>query len=359
MPYLAAPGAPPALQASANTFSQPVQQATPTTSVGQHPAAPAGPQPGAVAARPLAAAPNVQAALNQMVHTAAPRQDSVLSLLSAMTAIAGKVAVPEPVAKAMQQVLAQRVPLDGPRVDGTVLQKAVQQSGIFQEALIASGQARGAAGDMKSSLLSLQRQLLSWLGNQAEVEQVSSLAPPVRGQVPRAKPNVAAPRSLPLEPLDAGKVLLERTDAALSRLRLHQNASLPEPAARQDGAQWSLDLPVLMAGQQALLHMQIHRDPDKEDGRPEDRGWQVKFAMHLDEVGEVGAQISLRAGTAGVLIWADRADTAAMLSANLDGLRAGLAEVGLAPSSVLVRAGTPAAPPQVPSAAGHFVDATR
>jgi hypothetical protein len=294
-----------------------------------------------------------------MVQSAAPRQDSVVGLMNAITAMAGKVIVPEPVAKAMQQVLAQRLSVDGTRLDGAGLQKAVQQSGIFQEALITAGQARGAAGDMKTSLLGLQKQLLSWLGNQVPVEEISSLPPPIRGQVPRAKANSAAPRAIPLDPLEAGKVLLDRTDAALSRLRLHQNASLPEPATRHDGAQWSLDLPVVVGGQQALLQMQIHRDTENDDTRPEDRGWQVRFAINLAEAGEVGAQISLRGVATSVLIWADNADVADRLAVEIDALRAELSAVGLSPGAVIVRAGSPVTPAAPPSTGGHFVDATR
>ncbi len=356
VPYAAAPVS---AAATATALSQPVQQTTPMTSIGQHASAPGGPNLPPASPQSAATPASPQAALNQMVHAAAPRQDSVLSLTAAITAIAGKVAMPEPVAKAMQQVLAQRLQLDGGRFDGAGLQKAVQQSGIFQEAMLAAGQPKGALGDMKSSLLGLQRQLLSWIGNQAPVEQVSNVPPPLRGQVPRAKAGNSQPRAMPQEPQEAGKVLLERTEAALSRLRLHQHASLPEPATRSEGAQWSLDLPVIVGGQQALLQMQIHRDAEKDETRPEDRGWQVRFAINLDEAGEVGAQISLRGSTTGVLLWADRAEIADLLSSGLEDLREELSGLGLAAGAVIVRAGSPAQIAAAPSASGHFVDATR
>lgn len=362
IPYAAAPVVPAVTQVLPGAMgttgqAQPVQQAAPATQVGQHAPAPNAP-PSAPAAAPTAATASPQTALNQMVHNAVLRQDSILGLTAAMTAIAGKVPMPEPIAKAIQQVLAQRLPIDA-KLDGAALQQAVRTSGIFQEALLVAGNVRTAGGDLKTSLLGLQRQLLSWLGNQAPVEQVSSVPPPVRGQVPRAKANAAAPRVIPLDPHEAGKVLLDRTEAALSRLRLHQHASLPDPANRSDGMQWSLDLPVAVAGQQALLQMQIHRDADKQETRPEDRGWQVRFAINLDEAGEVGAQISLRGLATGVLLWAERQDVADMLSGHIDELREELAAIGLTPGAVIVRAGSPAPQAQAPSVSGHFLDETR
>jgi hypothetical protein len=339
--------------------------------VGQHAPSPNAPLPnpagvtiqsgggGAVPASPL---PTVtpQAAIAQMVQQSLPRQDSIVGLTTALTAIAGKVALPEPVAKAAQQVLAARLPLDGVKLTGAGIKSAVQLSGVFQEALLASGQGLAASGDLKSALLSLRQTLGAWLGNQAPVAQVSGLAPPIRGHVPRARSGDGAPPGLPDDPLDLGKVLTERTDAALSRLRLHQNASLPDPSAHRQDAQWSMDLPVIVGGQQQVLHLQIQRDAEQEAERSEERSWQVRFAINLADRGEVGAQISLRAKNTGVLLWADREDTARSLAAAVDGLREELGDAGLVAGAIVVRAGAPAPEPAQPTArAGHVVDATR
>jgi len=152
--------------------------------------------------------------------------------------------------------------------------------------------------------------------------------------------------------------LLERTDAALSRLRLHQNASLPEPSARHE-AQWSLDLPVVMGGQQSLLHIQIHRDRDADPEQNEERGWQVRFAINLSEMGEVGAQISLRGSATGILLWADREDTAAALAEGVSGLRQELEALGLNTGAIVVRTGAPMPPAASATSSGHIVDAVR
>ncbi len=367
---VSAPGRPVVRVAgSASTALPPVGQAVSSSIVGQH--APPPNMAGAAAAQanlthpgpvlPQSPVPaNPQAALAQMVQQALPRQDSVVGLTTALSAAIGKFALPEPVAKAAQQVLAARVSLDGGQVSGESLKTAVLKSGIFQEALLASGQGTLAAGDTKSVLLGLRQSLGAWLGQQAPVAQVAGVAPPLRGLLPRARSADGGTPALPDDMLEAGRMLLERTEAALSRVRLHQSASLPEQSAARQDAQWSLDLPVVVAGQQHLLQMQIHKDPEGEDERPEERGWQIRFAINLSDAGEIGAQISLRAGRAGVLLWAERPETSAALSADVEALKADLAALGLKPGAVVIRTGAPASPAgSAPSASGQHLDATR
>ncbi len=350
---------------SATVALPPVSQPLASAVVGQH-AAPTNGQvaqqgtalPSAVpAVVPSTAPATPQAALSQMVQQALARQDSIVGLTTALTQVVARVALPEPVMKAAQQVLAQRLSLDGGGPDGATLQRAVRTSGIFQEAMLAGGLGKAAGGDMKTALLGLQRQLGAWLGDQPSIEQVRSIPPPLRGLLPRARENLPLD-DLPDEPHLAGKALLERTDAALSRLRLHQNASLPEPSARHE-AQWSLDLPVLMGGQQSLLHIQIHRDRDADPEQNEERGWQVRFAINLSEMGEVGAQISLRGSATGILLWADRDATAAALAEGVSGLRQELEALGLNTGAIVVRTGAPTPPAATATSSGHIVDAVR
>lgn len=350
------------MMGSATTALPPVAQSVATGMVGQH-AAPPNVQAPPNAAAPVQAAPQVaapaspQAALTQMVQQALPRQDSIIGLTTALANVVGRVALPEPVAKAVQQVLGQRLVLDDGGPDGAGLQKAIRNSGIFQEAMLAAGQGKAAGYDMKSALLGLHRQLGAWLGDQAPVEQVHTIPPPLRGLVPRARAANPQIADLPDEPQAAGKVLLERAEAALSRMRLHQHASLPEPAARHD-SQWSLDLPVVLGGQQSLLHMQIHGEPESESEQREERGWQVRFAINLNEMGEVGAQISLRGNSTGILLWAERGEVAEWLNAGIAELREELELAGLAAGAIVVRAGTPAAQAGT-ATSGHIVDAVR
>ena len=329
--------------------AQAPRMATPTVQVVQPVATPAP-----SISTPMPSSP--QAALAQMVQTALPRQDGITSLTAALTSIAGKVALPEPVVRAAQQVLSGRVAIDGSKLDATALQKAILGSGVFQEALLAraGSPVPTPQADMKSALLALRQTLTTWLGQQAPLTPASQIPPPLRGHVPRARTSDAPSIDPGATPEEVGKQLLERTEAALSRVRLHQNASLPDPVAR--GVDWSMDLPVMIGTHQTLLQLQIHRDEQNGSEAAAERGWQLRFALNLPGMGEVGAQVSLRGVATGVMLWATERETSEALEADIDALRDTLASVGLKPNAMIVRHGEPPAPPPAPS--GHLVDAS-
>ncbi|MGV8830548.1 MAG: flagellar hook-length control protein FliK [Devosia sp.] len=344
----AAPAAPGAATASVAAAARPT---------GTVPQANAAPAPITAVTAALPSTP--EAALADMVQRALPQQNSVVSLTSALTSIAGQVVLPESVAKAAQQVLANRVVIEGGKLDGGTLQKAVLNSGVFQEATLARAGTPLLApqADMKTAMLALRQTLTNWLGQQPQLlASVAQVAPPFRGRVPR----VRAAEIPPIDPAagaeEVGKHLLDRTESALSRLRLHQHASLPDPKVRS--ADWSADLPVVVGGHQTLLQLQIHRDEHNASQEVSERGWQMRFAINLPGLGEVGAQVSLRGGATGVMLWAAERTTSEALEADLDGLRGALAGAGLATGAVIVRHGAPPES-QLPSNAGHFVDSRR
>lgn len=297
------------------------------------------------------------AALGQMLQQSLPAQTSLGALTSVLSATIGQLAVPEPVLKAARQILDnQLVSRDG-KIDAATLKAAVRGSGIFQEAMLAKGMPTEAGADTKSGLLALRQSLTQWLGNQAPIAQVSQLPPPLRHVNPRARqPELLLPL-LPTEPEDLGKLLLERAEGALSRLRLHQHASLPE-ANRAGDSQWSMDLPILYGGQQAIMHLQIHQDAAGDSVRPGDRGWQVRFALNLPFLGEVGAQISLRGAHTGIMLWADREETAARFSEEIAELKLALETAGLRPGALVVRHGAPT-DLHAPAGSGQYLDAVR
>lgn len=293
-----------------------------------------------------------QAALAQMVQASVPRQAPVTDLTTALASLAGKVALPEPVARAVQQVLAGRTTIDGAKFDGPALQAAVRSSGVFQEASLVSGQLPLPQTDMKAALLTLRQTLTTWLGQQAPLAGVAQVAPPLKGVIPRARSHEAPPLDADAAPEEVGKQLLERTESALARTRLHQHASLPEHAART--ADWSMDLPVLIGQHQATMQFQIHRDQTGDSEAVSERGWQMRFAINLPNMGEVGAQVSLRAGTTGVMLWASDPQASEALDAEVAVLREALAAANLRLGAVIVRHGEPHEPSPAPS--GHFVD---
>jgi hypothetical protein len=300
-------------------------------------------------------APNSpQMALAQMVRGAMASQGSVTALTSALTQVAGRVALPEPVLRAAQQLLAGRLNLADGKLDGSVLSQAVRRSGVFQEALMARGMA--APNDMKTSLLTLRSALVNWLGQQAEISAISPVPPPMRGAVPRARTAEMPAIDPKLAAEVIGKQLVERTEGALSRLRLHQHASLPDVVSKP-GAEWQLELPVVIGQHQSLIHLQIQHDEHGDaEGSPEP-GWHLRFALNLPELGEVGAQVSLRAGSTGVMLWAGEAATSEALQENIIELREAFAAAGINAPTILVRHGEPSSKRATPS--GQLVDAQR
>ncbi len=300
-------------------------------------------------------APTPQQALTRMVQSALGQQDSVGKLISTLTAVMGKVALPEPVLRAAQQVLAGRLTVDGGKLDGATLRKAILSSGLLQEATLAKGQAPLGPPDQKTALLVLRQVLTNWLGPQVALASVAQIAPPLRGQSPRASLSEQVPVVVEGEPEDIGKQLLERTEASLSRLRLHQAASLPEGVARAS-SDWSMDMPLLIGTQQSVLHLQIHRDTENAAHSVEERGWQMRFALSLQQLGEIGAQVSLRGGATGVMLWAAERQTSDVLEAHIQALRKTLSELGLRPGSVIVRHGEPPVGPN--TTPGQFLDAS-
>lgn len=336
------------------TAPAPVTAATP---VAQH-----GPSPS-MPNRPMPALPQTeQAAVTQMVQVAASRQDTAAPLMAALVALSrGRAALPAPVAQAAGQVLATRTNLDAP-LDGETLQKAVLASGVFQEAQLASGQASTAAprGDLKAALLALRGALVTWLGEDAGETDAPALVqqPPVRGSVPRALKEHIDPGPTRGTPEDIGKTLLDRTDNALARVRLHQHASLPDQTARAT-AEWHLELPVIINQQQSVMQFQITRDGGGVESSVEaERSWHVRFAVNLSKSGEIGAQVGLRGQRASVLLWAETDSTAQNLRTLMPQLSRELVAAGLEVGPISVRSGPPTVAHGTPPA-GNLVDALR
>lgn len=256
------------------------------------------------------------------------------SLMSAQSA--GAVALPEPVVKAMQQILGLRLNASG-ATSADDLQQAVRQSGQFREAQLAlPGRATGGQPDLKSALLSF-KSLLQQLGARSEISRPAGQpAAPSRhhapqGQAPQSASGYwagAAPQNL--------KALMKETDAALARLRLTQltNTGL----AREGGVPHSaskpmdlvLELPLALGQETAVMQMQIGRDGPgtqaEQDGEP---AWRLRFALDLTATGPLEAAISLRGGGTYASLWVERKDTFDNLNAVRETMEAAFADAGL------------------------------
>jgi hypothetical protein len=307
-------------------------------------------QPGPVTARLPAATP--AAAVAEMVPAALGRQDSLGPLLVSLASLVARgPGLTDAVARAVVALLAQRLVVNR-APDAEALRTAIARSGSFLESTLLGG--GGATGDTKAALGSLKAALAQWLGSTPPAAPAKSrVDPPLRDGPLRAIPSEAP--ALPEAPRDLARALHGQADAAFSRIKLLQAASLPDTAAaaRNDPQPVRLELPLLIGHELAMVQMQIGRDGSRRDGGRK-RGWLVRFAMTVSGTGEVGAEIGLFGGTVNVALWAAEPETASRLKAMLPNLALALEAAGLAPGTVRLRRGAPIA--QAPRQ-GQVVDA--
>lgn len=297
-------------------------------------------------------------ALTQMVQSALGRQGNMAALFTTIAALGpGARHLPEPVRRLLGEIAPHALRLGETPVTGRSVQQAVRTSGIFQEALLSTATGGAAVqGELKGQLLALSEVLRQWLGAAPAGSVPANMPPPMRSVAPRAVRTPVDRASPPETGEEAGRRLLDDVEATLSRVRLLQNASLPDETGRPASArsEWNLDLPFVYQGQFGVLPFQIQAD--EGGGRAEgERGWKVRFAMDLGRSGEVGAQISLRGHRASAMLWATQDATAQAIEDALPDLAQMLTEAGLSPGSLICRRGPPEAASR-PS--GGIVDAT-
>ncbi|MFC0011606.1 flagellar hook-length control protein FliK [Devosia nitrariae] len=315
----------------------------------------------AAAARSSTQAPTdpTRLALTQMVQSALGRQGNIASLFTTIAAL-GPVAghLPEPVRRLLGEIAPHTLRLGETPMAARNLQQAVRTSGIFQEALLSTtGNAGAVQGELKGQLLALAEVLRRWLGNAPTgALPVNGPPPPMRGVAPRAAKTPVHLAPSPETGEEAGRRLLDDVEAALSRVRLLQNASLPDEAGRAASvrSEWNLDLPFVYQGQFGVLPFQIQADEGGSQAEGE-RGWRVRFAMDLGQSGQVGAQISLHASRASAMLWATEDAMAQAIEDALPELAGMLADAGLAPGTLICRRGRP---DSVGRSSGGIVDAT-
>jgi hypothetical protein len=340
------------------TTAQPYQQ----LSAGQ--AAQPGVNPSSAAA-PQGPASELAAGLRQPL---AEQQAGLTGLYAQIGGLisaqsAGKVSLPDPVVKAMQQILGLRLNASGPPTAAS-LQDAVRLSGQFREAqlaLPAGGGGTGGPADLKSALLSF-RSLLQNLGALPEIVRPAGQPPaPSRHGSPQGQPpqvsggywTGAAPQNL--------QSLLKETDKSLARLRITQlaNTGLAKDSGPQSASRpmdLVLELPLALGQETAVLQMQIGRDGagNRDDGDAEP-GWRLRFALDLTATGPLEAAVSLRGGGTYASLWIDRRETFDSLNAVRETMEASFADAGLDLRELRLIRGLP---PRTAAQSGARIDRT-
>ncbi|MEM9631824.1 MAG: flagellar hook-length control protein FliK [Pseudomonadota bacterium] len=248
----------------------------------------------------------------------------------------GKVSVPDPVVKAMQQILGLRLNSIQP-LNGNDLQQAVRLSGQFREsqAFQSSGVQPTALPDLKSALLSFKA-LLQRFGAEAEISRPANQpAPPSRHGTPQGQVQQPTGGYVSSNAQQNLQSLLKETDAALARLRITQLANtglIAEEGSHASSrpADIVVELPLSLGHETAVMQMQIGRDgggrDDEEDGEP---AWRLRFALDLTATGPLEAAISLRGGGTYASLWVDRKETYDNLNSVRETMEAAFADAGL------------------------------
>ncbi|WP_346895482.1 flagellar hook-length control protein FliK [uncultured Roseibium sp.] len=296
--------------------------------------------------------PELKQASETVMPKLAEQQASLSGLYAQLSAVAGgKTAanVPQPVKQVMEQILGLRLQPEAAGFSGKSVEAAVKNSGLFREAALGGGQtgqagaqglAQGAGqgalgGDLKSLLVNL-RSLLQGLGAQAAPGRpfTQPAAPSLRRSPQGDKPSSISSAVSDGDEKSVLNRLMRDTDAALSRIRMSQMVSRglggDEQAHHSRAMDLTMDLPIAVNGQTAIVQMQVGRDPEGAQGDEEDGpGWRLRFALDLTETGPMEAAVSLRGGGTYVSLWVDRSETLERLKADKDTLEASFAHAGI------------------------------
>lgn len=183
--------------------------------------------------------------------------------------------------------------------------------------------------------------------------------PPYRGAPTVAQAPAAPSFSENATPHELAAHLLGQTDAAIARQTLLRLASMPDrdsvdPIHNQTASSRVMfDIPVATAQGTGVAQMAIERDGRHQSQSGNAPVWRANFSIDLEPIGPLHVHIALSGDRATVTLNAERANSAAALSADLPLLEAGLRHVALEPGELRCQAGSPR-----PAAAspGTFLD---
>jgi hypothetical protein len=313
-----------------------------TGSTTQTPSSAAFAAPAAAAAQPVSAMGMLPLAAPTSpvapTTTRAPA-DAMLRLTQAVRlALPVLAQLPDPIRRAVTQLAARTISVDGAGVSATQLRNALQTSGIFLESSLLAG--KGAVqGDMKSVLASLGRTAPA--GGEL-IETVDGVATIVRRPSGIAEAPQQRPGAMPVSDEQLAALVRDLTDSgrdALERVRVHQASSIPDEIARQSGAaEWRLELPFVLFGTPITVPLRITRDGRKSGGGEQAQRWSASFSVSLGEDdGALGAHVGLVGKQVSCVLWADDPDIADELQAGLEDIGTSLGAAGLLVGGIAVR----------------------
>ena len=247
-------------------------------------------------------------ALERALRLFMPRQqmlgDVVRSFFQLVGTGSGQRPLPSAVDVLVQAILT--LPDLSSLTTATAVKQAIQQSGLFFEALAAQNLLHGEnhsvlPDDLKHRLLRLSAQL------NLAIEQGAS----------------------DREQLDA---LLTRTEAALARLHTLQINHMMQQ--NNDASVWMIELPVSEGDHHGQLQFRIRR----QVGREQDI-WQVRISLDIESLGPLEAVVSVHSNTVNIYFTAEQQATVTRFEQDLELLRNDLQSHGLDTGQLKARQG--------------------
>jgi hypothetical protein len=318
-----------------------------------------------------------QLVLGQQLAAQQNRQASLEGLFKSLQGLAGG---DDAVQDSIDKLLGA-LPDSGQLSTAKGLAKAMEGSGLLFEAKLLHGQTSGLPQDLKANLLRLVAQLLPQLpggagtlaGLQGAISQnLPALARQMLGINSTGSSARQQALSFPLpsrllQNMEEGEVdleaLLKLAAAAISRLQTHQLSSLAQTQVDANGnlvTTWQLELP--MRHQQEILPLQIklqHEEQNAKSDKHEQKEplWRIDLAFDLPHLGPLQVRAQLLRGSLSSQLWAERADTTALINAELGHLRERLQAAGLEVGELACSQGMPPQGPKT-SLEQRWVDET-
>ncbi|MFC1748952.1 flagellar hook-length control protein FliK [Pseudomonadota bacterium] len=174
---------------------------------------------------------------------------------------------------------------------------------------VIQSQAGRKEGQVNRPGIAAQPPLTTTLG-----EDISkSLIPPLTGNKPQPQRQAQPTLSNMSSALNVLQELGKQTEGSLARTQLNQIASMP--AAEQNPAAWSLELPIKNQEAIDLFHMVIEEgNEEKSEKDKKSRKWSVMIAVELGEMGPLHIKLQLENEQISTIFWAEKQETSTLIN---------------------------------------------
>lgn len=274
-----------------------------------------------------------------------PKQESPAMMLANLAWLAqgknGAHALPKGVVEAASR-LWQSLPDADSLTDPKALQAALQRSGTFLEANLASRHAgQNFAADLKALMLHLSRALQeSGARASAARSDIGGHAPLPTGRGPlTALAGAPATFSLLDVPAQQLNELARQTEGAIARLTTVQIANNSTDSSTQS---MLIELPIRLEDRASVLRLRIEQDASRREQAQAGSAWSVEAALDLGAIGALHARVMLSGQRVGVQLRAESPAVVETLSARAGELEAILREAGLEVERIVCLHGMPA-----------------